>query len=138
MPYVAINPLLYNAALTGFLAGMFSGQFPTDTTSTDYNNATQQAVAFAQAIDTAIGADTDITAGGVAIAPTTGIIQEKEIGRLQMLFGLSFAVACQHYSGPMGGPFTPQDFTTSGKPGTALVAGIKALYIEGKTGMLTP
>jgi hypothetical protein len=138
MAYVAVNPLLFNAALAGFLAGMFGGQNPTDATAVDYTNVVSQANAFAEAVDTAIGVDASITAAGVAIAPTTGTIQEKEVAKPGILFGLAFAAAFQHYYGPIGGTFTPQDFTTAGTPGAALVAGIKAIYTQCVTAILTP
>lgn len=123
---MAVNPLLFNAALAGFLAGMHGGQFLSDATSTDYASIVGQANAFATAIDIAIGADATITTGGATIPPTTGAIQDLEVGKAGILQSISFAVAFQHYNGSP----TPQNFSTAGTPGAALVAGVKALYTE--------
>jgi hypothetical protein len=132
----ANNPLLFNAAVAGYLAGMFAGQNPADATATDYNNAVLQASSFATALDTAIVADVLITAAGAAIVPTTSVITENESARPMIIYGLSYSAAFQHYAGPLGGTFTPTSFTTG--PGATLVAAVKAIYTQALTVLQTP
>lgn len=127
MAYVAVNPLLYNAAVAGYLGGMYAGQFPTDTTAADYLASVTEAQNFAQELDTTIPADAAITTGGVAVAPTTGTIIEKEVGKAGIVQALSFGVGFQRFStGQLAASFA------------AVAAGIAALYAEAVTVLLTP
>lgn len=143
---MANNPLLFNAALTGYLAGMFGGQGnPADATATDYANAVTQAVAYATALDLAIPLDATITTAGApntALAPqaTTANVEYGQ-GKPPIVWGLSFGASFARFQGPMGTPappFTAQDFTTVGSPGQIMVAAIAAAYAQTAASVIHP
>ena len=118
------NNLLYNAALSGFVSGAVAGANQTDPTvvtpaAADYAALVGMGVLFATAMDAAIAPDVVATpqpAGsgpisvgtpGVAIAPTTGAIQEAETGKIQLLQALCFGISFQRY------PYQPQGMTNA-------------------------
>jgi hypothetical protein len=143
---MANNPLLFNAALAGYMAGMLGGQGnPADPTATDYANLVTQAVAYATAVDLAIPLDPAITTAGapnVALAPqATSPNVEDGQGKPPILFGLSFGAAFARFQGPMGTPappFVAQDFTTVGSPGQIMVAAIAAAYAQTRASIVDP
>jgi len=126
----AINPLLFNAALAGYLSGMFAGQNLEDPTDADYENSVIQATAYATALDIAIGADVSISTAGSTNAPVNGVVLNNQSAKVGLLQSLSFGIAFQRYLGPLppGGVFVPTDFTTGF--GAILIDGVLALYRE--------
>ncbi len=127
MAYVAINPLIFNAALQGFLQGAMTEQYLTDATQADYAAVALAANAFAQAVDTAVPVDAAITAAGVAVAPTTGTIIEKEMAKAGIIQGLSAAISSKRYSTNA----TVANWNT-------VAAAVNALYQESVAQLLTP
>ena len=102
------NPLLYNAALAGFIGGAIAGQQLTSVTSAQYNTLVAAGVAFATEVDSKIAADVAatpqpagsqaITVGATSIAPTTGPIIEGEVGKSGFMKAICFGVMFQRYS----------------------------------------
>lgn len=90
---MANNVILFNAALAGFIEGVQSGRNPTSQTQADYENIVDAAQAFATRMDSKIANDALISAGdGVALPPTTALIQQAQIGKTALLRGLCQAL----------------------------------------------
>ena len=120
--YVANNPVLYNAALSGIIAASGAGANPAGT-GTAVTAANAEAVAaalpLAQAVDTLITGDTTITAGGATIVPTTAAISNALASKTAAMFGAAFA-ALQGQGNAAGA--LPADAQA------AIAAGIAAKY----------
>jgi hypothetical protein len=99
----ANNALLYNACFDGYMAGVFSGR--SHVVAGTFPNLVADAQAFAAAVDALIPTDTagspqpagttgiSVITTGVAIAPTTGTIQEAQLGKTALMFGLAYGTA---------------------------------------------
>ncbi len=110
MVMVINNVLLYNAALSGYAAGMVAGAYLSDATQADYDVASAQARAFALEVDGAIPTDTAAApqpaestgisqAGGAAISPPgSSGVQESQALKTSIMWGLAFAAGFQKYN----------------------------------------
>jgi len=150
------NNLLFNAALSGFLAGALATSNQTDLVALNANPPTVPApadyaalvamgVLFATAVDTAISGDVAATpqpAGtgpisvgspGVAIAPTTGPILEAQTFKIQMMQMLCFGVSFGRY------PSQPSDMTNAQFQAqyAANITAIKNIYFEAAVSAVT-
>jgi len=117
------NILLYNAALSGFMAGAFAGGWPTDPTATDYLPIATQAETFALAMDQAIANDANISAApantAIVGAANTSANVEGQSAKPILLFGIVFGVTFSRYqTGAAAAVFTNS------------VAAILAIYTE--------
>jgi hypothetical protein len=87
------NNILFSAAVDGAVAGQLAGSFPITTTSSKYTAIVAAASAYAEELDSQIANDGTISGGGgVALAPTTAAIQEAQLLKSQLVYGLSYAV----------------------------------------------
>jgi hypothetical protein len=120
--YVANNPLLYNAALSGIIAASGAGVNPSGTGSavTAANaEAVAAALPLAQAVDALITGDAAITSAGATLVPSTAAIANAETSKSSAMFGAAFA-AMQGQSNAAGAlPAGAQ---------AAIAAGIVAKY----------
>ena len=94
MTYVANNPILYNAALSGIAAAMAAGSNNSGTGAVvTAVNAEQTTIALtvAQAIDTAISADATITTAGATTPPTTSAIQNAQLSKSGAMRAIAYA-----------------------------------------------
>ena len=94
--YVANNPILYNAALSGIIDAAIAGVNPSGTGAavTAANaEAVAAAVPLAQAIDTLILGDTTITTGGATVELSTGTAAQANAVRSKTvaMYGCAFA-----------------------------------------------
>lgn len=96
---MANNILLYNAALSGFMAGAFAGGWPTDPTAADYDAVATQAQTFATALDTAIANDATISAGGGTATTGAGssALVENQSCKPALLQAIVFGVTFSRY-----------------------------------------
>ncbi len=122
--YVANNPLLYNAALSGFIGAFSAGANPSGTGAavTACNaEAVAAALPLAQAVDAGILADATITSAGATITLSTGTAAEANANHSKFLamYGCAYA-ALRGQSNAAGAlPATAQ---------AAVAAGVVAKY----------
>lgn len=80
------NNLLFNAAMSGAVAGMQSGRSPTSTTASDYATTINAAKQFAVEVDSLIANDGAISGGaGVTLPPTTAAITSAQNAKVPLL-----------------------------------------------------
>lgn len=145
-----LNPGLWNEAYCGFIAGNLAGRPITSTSSTDtaYEDIAAAAQAFANEVDAVVGASdfagtavptgtqaiTNATgegSGNCYIVPTTGTIQEGELGKS----GIMWAI-CRGTN--HGRPLLNAAADTVAATYTNVAKGIVALYLELATVLNTP
>jgi hypothetical protein len=142
-----LNPLLYNEAYCGFIAGHFGGRPLTSTSTTDpwYVATGAAAVAFAAEVDATVGASDvagtpvpagtqAITVGGetpTAIVPTTGTIQEGELGKSGLIWAICRGVE-------WGRPLLNSALDTTSSTYLAIAQSVVALYLDLATVLTTP
>jgi hypothetical protein len=142
------NPGLWNEAYAGFIAGNFAGRPITDTSDTDpnYEAVSNAAVAFATEVDAAVGAQ-DLAGGPVptgttaitvdsdekptVIIPTTGTIQEAELGKTGIMWAICRGV--NH-----GRPLLGTTADTTDATYSAISQSVVALYLKLATVLNTP
>lgn len=142
-----INPIIWNDAFNGFVAGKFGGRNLKSTSQTDpwYLAVAAAAVHYANAIDAAVGgSDTagspiptgtqGITVAGESITPiepTTGPIQEGAMGKSGLIWAICRGT---QYGRPLLN--TTQDNVDATYAVTA--KSVVALYLDACLGLLTP
>lgn len=109
MSYVAVVPTIYNNALSGALAGMLSARGITDPTQVDYLSICNAASAYAQELDTTLGADATLASSGATVVPADAAHQNAALTKPALIFGLSKA----QFEGRSPGSATPGDYLTS-------------------------
>jgi hypothetical protein len=124
------NPLLYNAAYAGFLAGVLGGRDQQDVISADYAGQAAQATAFATELDSLIPVDAGITAAGTTVLPTTGPILEDLAAKFALVQALSTGAASGR-SNDDPASATPVFYTQ-------VATVLAAIYAEAKLGIVTP
>lgn len=140
------NPLLWNEAYCGFIAGNLAGRPTTSTSNTDtaYEAIAAAAVAFANEVDTTVGAPDVVgtpvptgtqpisnAEGAGALPPTTGTIQEGELGKT----GLMWAICRAQIHGR---PLLNNTLDTTASTYSALAQSIVALYLVSALALTTP
>jgi hypothetical protein len=142
-----LNPVLYNEAYCGFVAGKLSGRPITSTSATDPNYVaiSAAAVAFATEVDAAVGAGdfagTAVPTGTQAITvsaepnttivPTTGTIQEGQLGKTGLMWAICRGVQ-------NGRPLLGDSLDTTAASYSAIAQSIVALYLDLTLALLTP
>jgi len=119
----AVVPSIFNAALTGFVAGMMTTRPNIDPTSGDYAAFTAAGVVFATAFDIAIGADATLAGAGATVVPATAA--NANSGETRPSLALSLCTA--YWSGKsLNG--TAADLAAGTY--TVAIAAIKAQYVN--------
>jgi hypothetical protein len=142
-----LNPLLYNEAYAGFIAGKFAGRPITATSSTDasYVAIGAAATAFATEVDATVGAadvaGTPVPAGTQAITtsaepngaiiPTTGTIQEGQLGKTGILWAICRGVE-------WGRPLLGNALDTTASAYLPIAQSVVALYLDLAAALTTP
>jgi hypothetical protein len=142
-----LNPLLWNEAYAGFIAGKFAGRPITATSSTDasYVAIGAAAVAFATEVDLTVGAadvaGTPVPTGtqaitasaepNIPIIPTTGTIQEGELGKTGILWAICRGVQWQR-------PLLNSALDTTASYYLGIAQSIVALYLDLAVALTTP
>ena len=120
--YVANNPILYNAALSGIIAASTAGANPSGTgaaVTAGNAEAVAAALPLAQAVDGLILGDVTITGGGATLVPSTAAISNALVSKSEAMFGAAYA-AMEGQSNAAGAlPAAAQ---------AAIAAGIAAKY----------
>lgn len=97
---MANNILLYNAALSGYVAGALAGRFETQAIPTHYSEIVAQGTVFAGELDSAIANDTSISAAdGTALTGAgTSALVEGQSAKPNTIYTLCFGAAFQRYA----------------------------------------
>jgi hypothetical protein len=133
MAYALKNSVIYNEAFAAYIfvranavasAGTPPSDNPVDPTGAAYAGSALivEATAFAQAVDTAIANDSTISdMAGVALQPSTQVIQQHQLGKTAAIRGACFAFLCPGGSylnwmpgGPIVAPATGRGVTRLG------------------------
>jgi hypothetical protein len=145
MAYTLNNSIIYNEAFTAYVfvrgnavasAGTPPSDNPQDPTGAAYAGSVllNEATTFAQAVDTAIANDSNISdMSGVALQPSTQVIQQAQLGLTAAIRGACYAFLCP------GGSWL--NFMPGGMrvvPGSSIGNQILALYTITKITMLFP
>jgi hypothetical protein len=122
--YVANNPILYNAALSGIIDAAGAGVNPSGTGSavTAGNaEAVAAALPLAQAVDQLVGADATITSGGATIVTSTGTAAQANAQKSKALamYGCAYAAMIGQSNAAGALPAAAQ---------AAIAAGVAAKY----------
>lgn len=94
------TPVLYNAALTGFLAGSVAGRAIQDATQADYNNLVNEAVNFATEVDATVGSIVAVESAGASFVPATAANTNNLVTLTSLMFGICFAARMGQYRAP--------------------------------------
>jgi hypothetical protein len=118
------NPVLFNAALSGMMAGCLSGRASGDSTASDYAALKNAAVVFATGLDAAIPVNASISAANATVPPATA----AEANALTSLPNLLTSLCASYFEGRFTTSTTAGDYTSS-------IAVIAAAYTEAVIGM---
>ncbi len=117
------NDILFNAAMTGFVAGAQMARNINDPTAAHYVNLVAQGVQFATEVDSLIANDGTISGGaGVTLPPTTAAIQDAQLSKTQLMVAICMSVRAGQFQAPAT-PVVASGFAVS-------AAAVVGLYTE--------
>ena len=132
MTYALQNSIIYNEAFAAYIfvcantvasAGTPPSTIPDDPSGAAYIGSVlfQQATAFAEAVDTAIVNDDLISDGsGIALEPTSQVIQQHQLGKTAAVRGACYAFLCPGGSWAFMMPGGPVSQPATGRGSTQL------------------